>query len=81
MDFQIPRLFLIRIPPSFVQIGALGARIRTFCDPGRFFFKREDLDGILVGIFRFLSFFLYRFPHNSVQTGALGARIRPLHNN
>ena len=37
VDFRIPRNFLIRNPPKIVQIGALGARIRPFYDPGRFF--------------------------------------------
>ena len=37
VDFQIPRNFPIRIPPKFIQIGALGTRILPFYDPGLFF--------------------------------------------
>ena len=37
VDFQIPH-FSASISVFIVQIGPLGARIRPFYDPGRFFF-------------------------------------------
>ena len=43
MYFQIARNVLSRNPPKFVQIGALGARIRPFYDPSRFFNQLKEM--------------------------------------